>query len=182
MEKIIVFLADGFEEMEAIVPIDVWRRAGFNVITISISNDKVVTGSHNIPVFADSLFDESLCSDAKLIFLPGGMPGSSNLDKHPGVRKVIRDSYSQGKYLSAICAAPIVLGHNNLLKGKKATCFPGYEKELTEAIVTGNSVEIDGKIITGKGAGVALNFALEIVALFKGKSFSEELAAKLQVI
>jgi protein deglycase len=181
MKTILVHLATGFEEMEALVPVDVWRRAGFTVYTVSVTGDKIVTGSHNISVVADLLFEEAEYNDTDLIFLPGGMPGASNLDAHKGLQKKILEFDQSGKYLAAICAAPLVLGHNNLLKGKKATCFPGYEKELFGATITGSSVEFDGNMITAKGAGVAFEFSLRVVVLFKGKDFGLQLAAKMQV-
>lgn len=181
MKTILVHLATGFEEMEALVPVDLWRRAGFDVFTVSITGNKIVTGSHNIPVVADLLFEEVSYNDADMIFLPGGMPGASNLDAHSGLQKKIIEFGQYGKYLSAICAAPLVLGHNNLLKGKKATCFPGYEKELFGATITGSNVEFDGNIITAKGAGVAFEFAMRVVELFKGRDFGLQLAAKMQV-
>lgn len=181
MKTILVHLANGFEEMEALVPVDIWRRAGFNVHTVSITGNKIVTGAHNISVVSDLLFEDTDYNDADLIFLPGGMPGASNLDAHKGLQKKILEFDHQGKYLAAICAAPLVLGHNNLLKGKKATCFPGYEKELFGATITGSNVEFDGKIITAKGAGVAFEFAMRIVELFKGRDFGLQLAAKMQV-
>lgn len=181
MTKIIVHLANGFEEMEALIPINVWRRAGFDVQTVSITAELNVTGSHQITVIADYLFEEINYNDADMLFLPGGMPGTTNLDNHIGLRKQIIIFSEQGKTLGAICAAPSVLGHNMILKGKKATCYPGFEKELYEASYTGRSVQTDGNIITGKGAGVALEFALQIVTHFKGKEFANQLAAKMQV-
>lgn len=181
MKTILVHLATGFEEMEALVPVDVWRRAGFDVQTVSITGNKIVTGAHNISIVADQMFEEANYNDADMIFLPGGMPGASNLDAHKGLQKKILEFDQKEKYLSAICAAPLVLGHNNLLKGKKATCFPGYEKELFGATITGSSVEFDGNIITAKGAGVAFEFALKVVELFKGRDFGLQLAAKMQV-
>lgn len=181
MKTILVHLATGFEEMEALVPVDIWRRAGFDVFTVSVTGNKIVTGSHNIPVVADLLFEEVVYNDADMIFLPGGMPGASNLDAHTELKKKILEFDQKGKYLAAICAAPLVLGHNNLLKGKKATCFPGYEKELFGATITGSNVEFDGNIITAKGAGVAFEFAMRVVELFKGRDFGLQLAAKMQV-
>lgn len=181
MIKIIVPLANGFEEIEVIVPVDVWRRAGFDVQTVSLTNELIVTGAHQISVLADSLFDETDASDADMIFLPGGMPGAKNLDAHVGLRNLIVSMSQNGKVLGAICAAPLVLGHNQLLKGKRATCFPGFEKELYGAIYTGSSVETDGNIVTGKGAGVAMQFAFTIVARFLGESFSKELESKMQM-
>jgi len=181
MIKIIVPLANGFEEIEVIVPVDVWRRAGFDVQTVSLTNELIVTGAHQISVLADGLFDETDTSDADMIFLPGGMPGAKNLDSHTGLRNLIVSMAQQGKVLGAICAAPLVLGHNQLLEGKRATCFPGFEKELHGAKHTGSSVETDGNIVTGKGPGIAMQFALTIVARFLGESFLKELESKMQM-
>jgi 4-methyl-5(b-hydroxyethyl)-thiazole monophosphate biosynthesis len=181
MKTIFVHLANGFEEMEALIPVDVWRRAGFHVYTVSVTGKNTVTGSHNIPVVADLLFDDADYEMADMLFLPGGMPGATNLDAHKCLHEKIHEANQKGKFLSAICAAPLVLGHLNLLKNKRATCFPGYEKELFGADFTGANVEIDGNIITAKGAGVALEFALKVVEMDKGKEFSMQLAAKMQV-
>lgn len=181
MKTIFVHLANGFEEMEAIVPIDVWRRAGFQVFIVSVTGKKTVAGSHNISVVADLLFDEADYEMADMLFLPGGMPGASNLDAHKCLHEKIHEANMKGKQLAAICAAPLVFGHLNLLKGKKATCFPGYEKELFGATITGNSVEFDGNIITARGAGVAFEFAMRVVDKFKGNDFAMQLSAKMQV-
>lgn len=181
MITIAVGLANGFEEMEALVPVDVWRRAGYEVLTISVTGDKQVTGSHGITVIADKLFQETDFSKADMIFLPGGMPGTKNLDMHEGLRNKIIEFAENEKYLAAICAAPIVLGHNNLLRGKRATCFPGYENDLLGANVTFNSVEIDEKVITARGAGVSFEFAMRIVELLSGRNFAMQLGAKMQV-
>lgn len=181
MTKILVHLAEGFEEMEAIIPIDVWRRAEFDVQTVSISSEKVVTGAHQIPVVADLLFDEANYDSADMIFLPGGIPGSTNLDAHEGLRTQIIKFNEQNKVLGAICAAPLVLGHNHILKGHKATCFPGFEKELYHAEYTGNAVEVSNKIITGKGAGVAFEFALTVVKKINGETFAKQIAQKMQM-
>lgn len=181
MITIIVNLAEGFEEMEALIPVDVWRRAGFRVITLAMGKQLEVTGSHQITVLADQLYDEGDFEQADMIFLPGGLPGANNLDAHEGLRNQLISFGKKGKMLGAICAAPLVLGHNQLLRNKKATCFPGFEKEMLGAIATGVPVQIDGNIITGKGAGVALEFALEVVKHFKGEQFADELARKMQV-
>ena len=179
MKNIFVFLADGFEEIEAITPIDVWRRAGFKVTTISISDQLNVLGAHNIEIKADILFNE-ISTTADLIFLPGGMPGTTNLKHHKGLQQLILKHHSAKKYLTAICAAPTVFGQNGLLKNKTATCFPGFENELIGANHTGNSVEKDGQIITGKGAGVALEFALSVAATLASTNEANELKMKLQ--
>ena len=179
--KILVQLATGFEEMEAIIPVDIWKRAGFQVQTISITGNKTVIGAHSIPVVADLLFEEADYNNADMIFLPGGMPGASNLDAHKGLQKKILEFNHEGKYLTAICAAPLVLGHNNLLKNKRATCFPGFEKELYGATVTGANTEFEGNIITAKGPGVAFEFAMKITEMIKGRDFTLKLAANMQV-
>jgi 4-methyl-5(b-hydroxyethyl)-thiazole monophosphate biosynthesis len=181
MTKIIVILATGFEEMEAIVPVDVWRRAGFEVQTASIRSEKIVIGSHNIPVIADTTVEEAEFETAHMIFLPGGMPGAKNLDNNQFLKNKLIEFNQKGKILGAICAAPLVLGHNNMLEGKTATCFPGFEHEMINAKVSSRSVETDKNIITGKGAGVALEFALTVVAYFENKSFANQLAKKMQV-
>jgi protein deglycase len=181
MKTIFVFLATGFEEIEALIPVDIWRRAGFDVTTISIMESRTVTGSHNIPVVSDLLFEEADFKEADMLFLPGGMPGATNLDNSKALREKLIEFDKIGKYLAAICAAPLVLGHTNLLQNKKATCYPGYEKELTGATITGNAVEIDGNIITARGAGVAFEFAMKVVEKFKGWDFTLQLAAKMQV-
>lgn len=181
MTRIAIQLATGFEEMEALIPADIWRRAGFQTELVSVTNNLNVTGAHNITVVADKHFDEIDYKAFDMIFLPGGLPGATNLDSHEELQKQLLEFAANGKILGAICAAPLVLGHNNLLQGKKATCFPGFENELIGAIHTENAVETDGNIITGKGAGVAIQFALTVVARFKGQEFVNELAAKMQI-
>ena len=181
MRNICVHLAEGFEEIEAITIIDVLRRAGFNVETVSITGDMVVRGSHNIKVIADVLFEDVDYSLADMIVLPGGMPGSINLKAHSGLREQILNFNDTNKPLAAICAAPMVLGTLGLLKEKRATCYPGFEDELHGAIITGADVEEAGHIITGKGAGVAIQFALKLVEKFKGIEEACELAKKMIV-
>lgn len=181
MTRIAILLAKGFEEMEALTPADVWRRAGFETELISISKQLNVSGAHNITVVADKTFDDTNFDTFDMLFLPGGLPGATNLDQHEGLKKQLLNFATNNKILGAICAAPLVLGHNKLLKGKKATCFPGFENELIGATHTGKSVETDGNIITGKGAGVALQFAFEVVSHFNGNEYADKLAAKMQI-
>ena len=182
MEKTVaVQLAEGFEEIEAVSIIDVLRRAEIKTLVVSITGEKAVTGSHNIQVTADVLFEEVDYNTVEMIVLPGGLPGANNLKKHDGLNKQILDFHKNGKPLGAICAAPLVFGNLGILKNQKATCFPGFEKQLTGAEVTGAEVETSGKIITGKGAGVAIKFALKIVETIKGKAFAEELGRKMIV-
>lgn len=181
MTKIAVQLAEGFEEIEAVSIIDVLRRAEFEVIATSIGNNIEVNGAHNIKVIADQLFNEVDFSAIDMIVLPGGIPGAINLKDHTGLQKQILDFHKNGKLLGAICAAPLVFGNLGILKSRKATCYPGFEEQLLGANISEKGVEIDGNIITGKGAGVAIEFALKIVEFFKGKNFTKELATKMIV-
>ncbi len=175
MGTIYVFLAEGFEEIEAISVIDILRRAGIHTMIISVIESKVVSGAHGIPVVADNLFEETDFADAEMLVLPGGMPGAAGLDAHTGLRSLILKFAEAGKPLAAICAAPMVYGKLGLLKGKKVTCYPGFEKFLEGALLTDEAVVRDGSLITGHGPGVASLFALEIVNFFLGKAKVDEL-------
>jgi 4-methyl-5(b-hydroxyethyl)-thiazole monophosphate biosynthesis len=179
MNRIAVPLAEGFEEIEAITIIDVLRRAEFEVNSVSITGNIEVTGTHNIKVIADLLFEDINFNDYNMIVLPGGIPGAINLKDHTGLQNQILDFHKNGKQLGAICAAPIVFGSLNILKDKTATCYPGFENQLSGAKTTEKAVEVDGNIITGKGAGVAIEFALKIVEFWKGKEKADELAEKI---
>ena len=180
MKNIFVFLAEGFEEIEALTPVDVLRRAGLSVQTVSIMKEQVVAGAHGIPVKADVMFDEVYAEDAEMILLPGGLPGATNLDAHEGLAKMILDFAKAEKPLAAICAAPLVFGNRGLLKGKKATCYPGFEDKLIGAECVDDYVVSDGNVITGKGAGAALEYGLKIVEYFKGAQVSYELRKAMQ--
>jgi len=161
--KVFIFLADGFEEIEAIVPIDIFRRANFDVTTISISNEKNVTGAHGISIIADNLFNETDFSKNDLLYLPGGMPGTKNLDAHQGLKELLLNQASENKKIAAICAAPSILGKLGLLAGKEAICYPGFENQLVGAILSNEKIVKSGFINTAKGAGVAVQFALKLV-------------------
>lgn len=166
--KIYVFLAEGFEEIEAIAPIDIFRRADLNVITVSVTGSKMVAGVHQISVQADQLFDEIDFIGEYFIFLPGGLPGTTHLGKHPGLQSlIIRQAEADGK-IAAICAAPSILGNLGLLAGKEAICYPGFENTLKGAAVSTKKMVQADKIFTAKAAGVAIPFALQIVAALKG--------------
>lgn len=174
------FLADGFEETEAIAPVDILRRAGVAVTTVGVGG-KVINGSHKIPVTADITLDEFDCgSDMEGVILPGGMPGVKNLYASQGVLDAVSFAYDNGLYVCAICAAPMILGRLGILNDKKATCFPGFEDELKGADVTGEKFEVDGKIVTAKGAGCALEFGYAITALVKGYAAAEKIASSMQ--
>ena len=161
---IIVLLADGFEEIEALTPVDMMRRAGLDVKTVGISS-KTVVGSHGISVVADSTPDEIDLTRVKMAVFPGGMPGSLNLDASEYTDRVISAVLENGGRLAAICAAPLLLGRRGLLDGKKATCFPGFEGELRGAEIIDADFVTDGNITTGRGMEYSLPFAKELVRL-----------------
>lgn len=177
MGTVYVFLAAGFEEIEAISIIDVLRRAGISVKTISITNSLQVCGAHGVPVVADELFENADCLGGEMIVLPGGMPGATGLDQHIGLRELILDFAQQHKPLAAICAAPLVYGKLGLLKDKKATCYPGFEKYLNGASLQDEAVVRDGLFITAEGPCAAIPFALCIVDFFLGGDKVKELSS-----
>ncbi|MBQ8320851.1 MAG: DJ-1/PfpI family protein [Clostridia bacterium] len=172
---VIVLLADGFEEIEALTPVDMLRRAGLDVKTVGM-NGKIVCGSHRIPVICDLLPEEVELSAVSLAIFPGGMPGAENLNSHPFTDKVIDAVTKNGGRLAAICAAPLILGRRGLLSGKCATCYPGFEGELTGAVISDESVVTDGNITTAKGMGVSLKFAEELIMLTLGEDKARELS------
>ena len=176
---IALFLADGFEECEALAPLDILRREKIKVITVGIGQ-KTVTGSHGIPVVADITDAQLDCSRLEGVILPGGMPGTLNLEKSETVQAALDCVAEQGGLIAAICAAPSVLGHKGLLNGKKATCFPGFEKDLKGACLSEFPVVTDGNIITAKGAGVALEFGFALLSYLKTPEESENLAKQMQ--
>ena len=181
MKTIFVFLAEGFEEIEALTPVDVLRRAGLSVQTVSVMDEQVVAGAHGVPVLADKMFAEINPEDAEMILLPGGLPGATNLDAHEGLSQLILDFAEADKPLAAICAAPLVLGNRGLLQGKKATCYPGFETYLQGAEYTAALVEKDGNIITGKGPGAAMEFAFAIVEKYCGIEKVNELKQGMMI-
>lgn len=170
-----VFFADGFEEIEAFTTVDALRRAGMDVEMISVTPDEIVTGAHDVPVLCDKNIVNCDFYDAELIVLPGGMPGAATLEKCDDLRKLILHFAKQDKPIAAICAAPMILGKLGLLNDKKATCYPGFEQYLEGAECTGAPVERAGNIITAKGPGSAMEFALTIVELLRGKEKVQEL-------
>ena len=173
--KVLVPLANGFEETEAITTIDILRRAGIDTVTAALQNNPV-TGSHKIPVTADKLLDEN--EEFNAIVLPGGMPGSSNLRDDHRIIKIIKKISASNGLTAALCAAPIVLSKAGVLKGKKYICYPGFEDEI-EGIFTDKNVVVDGNIITGKGAGHAVAFALAIVNALKGEIAAQNVRESL---
>ena len=177
---IYVFMADGTEEVEAVATIDMLRRAELDVMTLGIGSQMVV-GSHGIGLVCDADI-KNIEPDGTLqaVVIPGGMPGTLNIEKSPEAKKFINYAYENSKLIGAICAAPSVLGHMGLLDGRKATCFPGFEKELGEAEYVDSGVVEDGNIITAKGAGVAIEFGLKIAERFAGKDEAEKIYLSIQ--
>ncbi len=179
MSKIGIFMADGCEEIEGLTVVDIVRRAGIDITTISISDKKEVAGAHGITFLADAKKDEVDFSALDGIVLPGGMPGTINLGADETVDKVIREFAAGGKLVAAICAAPSVLGQAGLLNGKHATSYPGFEPKLTGAVTSEDPVVQDGNVITSRGMGTAIAFALEIVSYFTDKKTADKLAESI---
>ena len=175
---IAVLLADGFEEIEALTPVDMLRRAGLEVVTVGISS-RIALGSHGIPVVCDKTPDEVDLSAISTVIFPGGMPGSLNLDASPFTDKILEAVSARGGRIAAICAAPLVLGRRGLLDGKRATCYPGFEKELIGATATVEGVVTDGKITTARGMGVSLAFAKELITVVLGKEKADEISKSI---
>lgn len=178
--KVLLHLADGFEEIEALSVVDILRRADIAIETVSINGKREVLGAHDIVVAADQLFEEADYSGAAMLVLPGGSLGTDNLIKHEGLKKELLEAAKEGKWLAAICAAPTVLGALGLLQGKSATCYPGHENMLTGADTSlAASVICDGKIITSRGPGTSFDFALKLVEVLKNKKTAAELQQKM---
>lgn len=176
MDRVIVFLADGFEEIEALTVVDYLRRVDIVVDTVSITDKKQVKGAHDIVVMADKTIDELMdLENYNTVVIPGGMPGAANLRDNEKVTNIVKEIYEKQKLIAAICAGPIVLHRAGIIKDKRVTSFPGFEDELTGAVYTENKVEKDNNIITSRGPYFAVDFALEIVDYLLGKEKVEEL-------
>lgn len=179
MAKVYAFVADGMEEVECLGVCDVLRRAGVDARLVSIMGRKEITGSHGFRIQADELF-EDITDDADILFLPGGLKGTENLKAHQGLADLLKAHAAAGKRLAAICAAPSVLGSLGLAKGKRATCFPGFEGEMEGADCRGEGVVTDGLLTTGKGMGWSLDLGLELVSLLTDRQTALELKKKIQ--
>lgn len=163
MSRVCVFLAEGFEEIEALTVVDLLRRANVQTEMVSIGDTKQVTGAHGIKVEADLLFKEMKTDDVTMLVLPGGMPGTVHLEEYEPLTSLLKKYAKEEKFISAICAAPRVLGGLGLLEGRRACCYPGVEERLTGAMTSENSVEVDGPFITSRGLGTAIPFAGAII-------------------
>lgn len=178
MKRSFLFLAEGFEEIEALTVVDVMRRAGMDLKTVSITDDYKVLGAHGIPVLADMLMSEADLSDAEWLITPGGMPGSTHLSNCETLNRALKTHYSKGGKVAAICAAPaVVLYPLGILDGKEATCYPGFEKECCKAIMRDTPVVALDNIITANGPATALRFALAIVANSMGDGVAQEVGS-----
>lgn len=180
MKTMYVFLAEGFEEIEALAPVDVMRRAGLNVTMVSVTGNHEVVGAHGIPVIADALFEELDFAEAALLFLPGGLPGATNLQQHQGLCALLVEKAHDDTVISAICAAPLVLGGLGLLHGKRATCYPGFEDTMKGAIYTAEQVTVDGNFFTACGPAAAWALGFVFVGHFCSAEKAEELRNGMQ--
>ncbi|GAB6009427.1 DJ-1 family glyoxalase III [Dysgonomonas reticulitermitis] len=179
MKTIFVFLTTGFEEIEAVATVDVLRRAGLDVKTVSLTGNKQVVASHGVIIAADLLFEETDFSQAEMLVLPGG---TTKYNEHEGMKKEVLAFANKGEKVAAICASPMVLGGLGLLNGKNATCYPGFEQYLAGAnLQTSEAVVVDGNITTGRGPGLTIDFALKLVELVAGKEKRDVVAAGLLV-
>ena len=185
---IYTFLADGFEEIEALCPIDMLRRAGLEETTIAVHpdpqhGDRLVTGSHGIGVMADRSYTEMAAQpvpdDLEMVILPGGMPGAKHLDGSALVERYLQAADRKGAFMAAICAAPMVLGKRGYLNGKKAVCYPGFEEYLTGAEVCDTAVAVDGNVVTGCGMGAAMAFGGTLIRLMKGAEKEEAILSAI---
>ena len=180
MSKIYVFLADGFETVEALAPVDVMRRAGIEVVTVSVMNGREVLSAQGVPVLADAVFGNLSFNDADALVLPGGSVGTENLSAHVPLCSLLTAEYGKGTLVAAICAAPMVFGRIGILKGRKATCYPGCEGELIGAEYTATPVEIDGNVMTSCGPGASFDFGFAIVEHFCGAAVVDTMRSQMQ--
>lgn len=180
--EVSLFLGQGFEEIEANTPICFLRHAGISLQTVSVTGEKVVAGAHGVPVVADVLFEDADFTDTKLLVLPGGVPGAENLSRHQGLCDLVRQFVSQGKFVAAICAGPMVLGKQGLLKDRTIVCYPGFETFMSGAKVVKDKASVtDGNIITANGPGSAMLFSYNITKELRGEEVARSMADDMMV-
>ena len=180
MSKVYAFMADGLEEIECLAVVDILRRAQVECVTVSITGDDWITGSHGIRIITDALWDEIELTDEDVLFLPGGMPGTKELGEFEPLCRALKSHGAAGGRMAAICAAPSVLGDLGLLEGKKATCYPGFEEHLKGAQYVHDGVVTDGNVTTARGLGFAIDLGLELVGLLKDRETAAQLKAAIQ--
>ena len=178
-DKTAIFIAEGFEEIEALTVVDILRRAGIEISMVSITDSLQVCGSHKIQVTVDKTFDEVNFDDIDMIILPGGMPGTTNLDAYKPLKDKIQEFYDNGRLISAICAAPGVFGRMGLLEGRDACAYPGCEDQLLGANVVKTETAVSNHVLTSRGMGTAIPFALKIVERFQGTEAADKMAASI---
>ncbi len=176
MSKIAIFLAEGYEEIEALTVVDICRRCGIDIDMVSVTEELMVKSSHNVEVKADKTFSQTDFSEYDMLVLPGGKKGTEGLEAHEGLMAQVDAFFAAGKYIAAVCAAPSIFGHRGILKGRRACSFPSFESHLEGAEVTAGPVEVAGNVITSRGMGTSIDFALAIAALFVGEEAAEEMA------
>ncbi|MCH5345103.1 MAG: DJ-1/PfpI family protein [Acetatifactor sp.] len=179
MERIAIFFAEGYEEIEGLTVVDICRRSGIAIDMVSVNGERKVKGSHDITVEMDKVFEELDLDQYDMLVLPGGLKGTQGLESHEGLMKQIDDFYAKGKYIAAVCAAPSIFGHRGILKGKRACSYPSFESHLEGAEVTAGPVEIADHVITSRGMGTSIDFALAIVSVFCGQQAADEMAEKI---
>ena len=172
MAKVYEFIANGSEEIEALTVVDVLRRAGVDIETVSITGKSEAILSHGVKIQCDTTIEDADLSDADMLLLPGGLPGATNLNEHSAVRDAMLKQYQAGKKVGAICAAPLVLGSLGILEGKNATCYPGFENQMTGATYTADIFTVDGNVITGCGPAEMLGYGEQAEALREGMMFN----------
>ncbi len=181
MSRIAFFLADGFEEIEGLTPVDMCRRAGIEVVTFSMMDELLIKGSHGIKIYADEMFGEGKYDDFDMLALPGGGIGTKNLESHEGLLAELKRAYDAGKYIAAICAAPRIIGRLGFLEGKEATCYPGNEEHLTGAVYRSDVKAVtDGRMITARGMGAAFEFGTHIITALEGKEKAQAILDQIQ--
>lgn len=178
-KQVSVFLADGFEEIEGLTVVDLLRRVGIQVTTVSITGDYTIHGAHKIDVQADKLFEDMDYDTQDMLVLPGGMPGTLNLGAHQGLEALLRKFYREEKYIAAICAAPSVLGRYGFLKGRRATSYPGFEDALEGAECVNDAVAVSDFVITSRGMGTAIPFSLALIEVLTDKEKADELGKSI---
>lgn len=179
MKSVFIFLITGFEEIEAVVTVDVLRRAGVDVQTVSLTGNRTVAGAHGVPIVADVLLEDMSFVDTEMLIVPGGTVAYV---EHEGLKRELRAFFDRGGKVAAICAAPALLGMVGILRGRRATCYPGYEQYLDGAVLeTDSAVVVDGNVVTGKGPGLTIDFALTLAELLAGSAKRAEVAAQLLV-
>ncbi|SMC65094.1 4-methyl-5(b-hydroxyethyl)-thiazole monophosphate biosynthesis [Oscillospiraceae bacterium] len=180
MSKVTAFITDGTEEAECLIAVDLLRRAGIDTELVSCNGTREVLSSHQIRIVTDKTFEEASFEDSDMLFIPGGMPGVTNLTAHEGLAKALKAQAAADKYIAAVCAGPSVLGGLGLLEGKKATCFPGWEDKLIGAECTGAGVTADGKILTGRGLGFSIDLALKMIEVLEGEEKALDIKGRIQ--